>query len=138
MGANYTFLGFIYNPAVSSVSTSNNVVTNSSGETIYTVKSGDSLSEIAAKYGTTYQNLAKYNNISNPNLIKVGQQIKIPSDKVTTTTTTSPNKVYVVKRGDTLSSIATKYGTTYQELAKYNGISNPNIISVGQQIKIPS
>ena len=42
-----------------------------------------------------------------------------------------------VKKGDTLSKIATKYGTTYQKLAEYNGIANHNIISVGQKIKIP-
>lgn len=45
---------------------------------IYVVKAGDTLSKIAAKYGTTYQKLAEYNNISNPNLIRVGQKIKIP------------------------------------------------------------
>ena len=63
----------------------------------------------------------------------------------TTTTTTKPSTstgtgsetVYVVKAGDTLSAIAKKYGTTYQKLAQYNGIANPNIISVGQKIKIP-
>ena len=46
--------------------------------------------------------------------------------------------VYTVKKGDTLSGIAAKYGTTYQKLAKYNGIQNPNLIHVGQKIKIPS
>lgn len=46
--------------------------------------------------------------------------------------------VVVVKSGDTLSGIASKYGTTYQKLAAYNGISNPNLIHVGQKIKIPS
>lgn len=45
--------------------------------------------------------------------------------------------VYVVKRGDTLSGIAKKYGTTYQKLAAYNNIANPNVIRVGQKIKIP-
>ncbi len=45
--------------------------------------------------------------------------------------------VYTVKKGDTLSGIAAKYGTTYQKLAKYNGIQNPNLIHVGQKIKIP-
>ena len=45
--------------------------------------------------------------------------------------------VYVVKRGDTLSGIAKQYGTTYQKLAAYNNIANPNVISVGQKIKIP-
>ena len=48
-------------------------------ETVYTVKKGDTLSGIAAKYGTTYQKLAKYNDIQNPNLIHVGQKIKIPN-----------------------------------------------------------
>ena len=48
------------------------------GDTVYTVKSGDTLAAIAAKYGTTYQKLAAYNGISNPNVIKVGQKIKIP------------------------------------------------------------
>lgn len=134
MSGTYKFLGFIYNPAVSgAASNASNITTNSSGETVYTVNSGDSLSAIAAKYGTTYQALAKYNNISNPNIIKVGQQIRIPGSKITS----SPDKIYVVKRGDTLSSIAAKYGTTYQVLAKRNGISNPNLIKVGQQIKIP-
>lgn len=46
--------------------------------------------------------------------------------------------VYTVVKGDTLSAIAAKYGTTYQALAAYNGISNPNIINVGQKIKIPN
>lgn len=54
-------------------------VPSSSTDTVHTVKSGDTLSGIAAKYGTTYQKLATYNGISNPNVIRVGQKIKIPS-----------------------------------------------------------
>lgn len=46
--------------------------------------------------------------------------------------------VYTVKKGDTLSAIAAKYGTTYQKIAAYNGIKNPNVIRVGQKIKIPT
>lgn len=121
--------------------------TSTSGDVVYTVKSGDTLSAIASKYGTTYQKLAEYNGIANPSLIRVGQQIKIPSTTSTassgTTATeekteaTTAETVYTVKSGDTLSSIAKKYGTTYQKLAAYNGISNPNKISVGQKIKIP-
>lgn len=48
------------------------------GVTVYTVKKGDTLSQIAAKYGTTYQAIAAYNGIKNPNAIRVGQKIKIP------------------------------------------------------------
>ena len=54
------------------------------GETVYTVVAGDTLSKIAAKYGTTYQALAAYNGIADPNLIHVGQQIKIPGANDTT------------------------------------------------------
>lgn len=111
-------------------------------EIVYTVKKGDTLSGIASKYGTTYQKLAQYNNIKNPNLIYVGQKIKIPGSTSTSsnkTESTAPKTViYTVKKGDTLSGIASKYGTTYQKLAQYNGIKNPNLIYVGQKIKIPS
>jgi LysM repeat protein len=99
-------------------------------ETIHVVKIFETLSKIAAKYGTTYQELAKYNNIANPHLIRIGQKIKIPDTKTET--------VYVVKSGDTLSAIAAKYNTTYQALAKYNNISNPSLIHIGQQIRIPN
>ncbi|MGN1158317.1 MAG: phage tail tip lysozyme [Agathobacter sp.] len=64
--------------------------------------------------------------------------------KITTSTassessgSTSTDIIYVVKSGDTLSGIASKYGTTYQKLASYNNIANPNVIAVGQKIKIP-
>lgn len=50
---------------------------------------------------------------------------------------TTSEVIYTVVAGDTLSKIAAKYGTTYQKLAAYNGITNPNIIRVGQKIKIP-
>lgn len=51
--------------------------------------------------------------------------------------TTSGEIVYTVQKGDTLSEIAARYGTTYQKLAEYNGIANPNVIRVGQKIRIP-
>lgn len=59
-------------------------------ETVYTVKSGDTLSAIAAKYNTTYKKLAEYNNIANPNIISVGQKIKIPQDAQSDTPASTP------------------------------------------------
>lgn len=106
-----------------------------SSETIYIVKKGDTLSGIASRYGTTYQVLASYNGISNPNLIGVGQTIKIPNGTMSHITNTS-SRTYIVKSGDTLSSIAKKYGTTYQKIAKDNNISNPNKIYPGQKLTI--
>lgn len=98
--------------------------------TTYTVKSGDTLSEIAMKYGTTYQELARINNIANPNVIYPGQVIKING---------TAEKIYTVKSGDTLSGIASKYGTTWQKLYEKNKSvigNNPNLIKPGQVLKI--
>lgn len=59
------------------------------------------------------------------------------ADSQTPSNGTTSEVTYTVVAGDTLSKIATKYGTTYQKLAAHNGITNPNIIRVGQKIKIP-
>ena len=117
------------NVDIKPTNTSTSTTPTSTSE-VYVVKRGDTLSGIAAKYGTTYQVLAKYNNISNPSVIRVGQSIRIPC--------ANTEKIYIVKSGDTLSEIAEKYNTTYQELAKYNNISNPSLINVGQKIRIPN
>jgi poly(3-hydroxybutyrate) depolymerase/LysM repeat protein len=98
----------------------------------YTVKKGDTLKKIAAMYGTTYQELAEINRISNPNLIFEGQEIYIQDGQAEKPMAAT----YTVKSGDTLNKIAAMYGTTYQELAEINGISNPNLIFVGQVINI--
>lgn len=110
------------------------VVTNNAST--YTVVSGDTLSGIASKFGTTYQELARINNINNPNLISVGQVLKIKEEDSSPIPVSNNSIIYTVQSGDTLSGIANKYNTTYQELAKINGISNPNLISVGQVLKI--
>lgn len=99
----------------------------------YTVKKGDTLSEIAKEYGTTVDKIATLNNISNTNLIYVGQYLVIPT---TSNANVSTATTYTVKNGDTLSGIANKFGTTYQKLAEINGIADPNKIYAGQVIKI--
>lgn len=95
----------------------------------YTVMAGDTLSGIAEKFGTTYQELAAINGIEDPNVIHVGQIIKLKGD---TASSLQSCDTYTVQAGDTLSGIAEKFGTTYQELAAINGIENPNAIYVGQ------
>lgn len=98
-----------------------------SGDT-YTVKSGDTLSEIAAAWGVSVDDLAAYNGIKNPNVINVGQVIKKPGS--------ASSDTYTVKKGDTLSEIAVAYGTTVDALVSLNGISNPDVINVGQVLKV--
>lgn len=95
----------------------------------YTVQPGDTLSAIAAKFGTTYQILSAINGIGDPNQIFPGQVLKV-------TGTASQESTYYVQAGDTLSSIATKFGTTVSNLVSINHISNPNVIYVGQKIYV--
>lgn len=103
----------------------------------YTVVAGDTLSGIAARYGTTYQALAALNGIADPNKIYPGQVLKIKGSAPAPKPAAKPTAgTYTVKKGDTLSGIAAKYGTTYQQLAKINGIPDPNKIYPGQVIKL--
>ena len=73
------------------------------------------------------------NGIEDPNVIHVGQIIKLKGDAASTP---QGENTYTVQAGDTLSGIASKYGTTYQELAALNGIADPNVIYVGQVLKV--
>lgn len=126
MGSAYTFLGFIYNPAVSDSSTmttdtNTSTTTPSFVETVYVVKSGDTLSSIAGKYGTTYQVLAKYNNISNPNRISVGQKIKIPSSATKIKITASLLNVRAGAGTNYKVLTTIKKDSTYELLEEKNG-----------------
>lgn len=121
----------------STSSSANSTVTTTAS---YTVKAGDTLSAIAAKYGTTYQALASTNSISNPNDIYVGQVIKVSATATAASSqaasSTNSNGSYTVKSGDTLYGIALANGLNWQTLAKQNGISDPNVIFVGQKLSL--
>lgn len=110
---------------------SDNAPEAAAGEQTYTVKKGDTLSKIANKYGTTYQKLAAYNGIANPNVINVGQIIKIPG---------SGTRTYTVKTGDSLWGIAAAQlgdGARYNEIKTLNGLTS-NTIHPGQTLKLPA
>ena len=100
-------------------------------DNIYIVKKGDTLYGIANKYGISVDELKAINNLTNNNL-SVGQVLKIPEiieDDV-------PNEnIYIVKSGDTLYSIANKYGMSVQELKDLNKLTN-NTLSIGQQLVV--
>jgi LysM repeat protein len=95
---------------------------------LYYAQSGDTLRKIAAKFNTSVDAILKVNpQITNPNLIYVGQAISIPAGVST----------YAVQRGDTLRIIANKFGTTVDSLLALNAnIKNPNLIYVGQVIRV--
>src|SRR5699024_3036580 len=107
----------------------------STGST-YTVKSGDTLSHIAVKYGTSVSDLKKLNNLKS-DLIYVGQKLKVngsSSSSKPTTPAPSTGSTYTVKSGDTLTHIARQYKTSVSELKKLNHLKS-DLIYVGQKPK---
>lgn len=99
----------------------------------YTVQPGDTLTRIAARFGTTVGAIVEANGLTNPNLIYVGQVLVIPAG----VSAPSPERVHVVQPGETLYRIALRYGTTVERLMALNGLNNPNRIFVGQVLRIP-
>lgn len=104
-------------------------VTNNSnlGASYYVVKSGDTLGGIASRYGTTWQRLQELNGLSNPNWIYPGQRLKVTGNGYA-------QRAYTVRRGDTLNSIASRFGVSVSSLASRNHISNINWIYIGQRL----
>jgi LysM repeat protein len=107
---------------------------------VHIVRRGESLYRIALRYGVSYQTLAAANGIANPNRIYVGQRLVIPGRGTAPGTPSPPSsgQTYTVRRGDTLSAIAIRFGVSLWSLARANGISNPSLIYVGQVLRIPS
>lgn len=106
-------------------------VSTTTDESVYTVKSGDSLWNIAKRYGVTVNELKSANNLTS-NTLSIGQKLKIPkteTDEVETST-------YTVKAGDSLYAIARKYNTTVDALKSLNNLTT-NTLQIGQKLKIP-
>ena len=109
------------------------------GSIVYTVKPGNTLSQIARAYNVTVSHIVEINDIQNPNLIFPGQELRITeSTSMELFELGNPNQdiTYIVRRGDTLTKIAKKFGVTVDYLVNKNRISNPNYIYVGQIIRI--
>ncbi len=103
--------------------------------TTYVVRSGDNLSVIAYRFGTTVNALISLNGLVNPNLIFAGQTLRIPGQG--DSSQPAQTCVYVVRGGDNLTRIALAYRTTVWAIAIANNLANPSFIWVGQQLVIP-
>ena len=104
-----------------------------SGKTIHVVRRGETLASISRWYGVSMKAIVKANSIKNPNRIYVGQRLVIPKK-------TQPAKQgswYTVRRGDTLSGIAWRYGVSMWSIVYANNIRYPSRIYVGQRLYIP-
>jgi LysM repeat protein len=98
----------------------------------YIVSAGDNLGKIANKYKTSVDELARLNNISDPNKININQELVVPEISQDSTL----NR-YTIKSGDTLGKLATKYNTSVTQLAKLNNIQDVNKINVNQELILP-
>jgi LysM repeat protein len=98
----------------------------------YTVQRGDTLTEIAREHDVSLSEVVELNEIANPDLILPGQVILIPGADG------NPASVHVVARGETLSRIASVYGSNAATIARANRLRNPNLILPGQQLNIPA
>lgn len=107
------------------------------GGVVHTVQPGETLSVIAARYGTTVQAIANANSIYHVNRIYAGQRLFIPVVARPPGGTLRGTTFYVVGRGDTLATIARRFGTTVSAISAANGIANPNLIFAGQRLVIP-
>lgn len=130
----------------------------------YAVQPGDTLAAIAAKYNTSVNAILRVNRLADPNLLTVGQRLKLPEGVIspatspasarTTTAATAktspasaadpsnqainqPTRVYVVQPGDTLPTIAVKFKTTTARLAELNRRSPAAAINVGEPLRVP-
>ncbi len=105
----------------------------------YTVQKGDSLSLIASKFNTTVEKLKELNNLTS-NLIIIGEILKIPTNNNNEEEQNENNEIvtttYIVKRGDSLYSVANLYNTTIEELIKLNNLTS-NVLQIGQELIVP-
>jgi LysM repeat protein len=114
---------------------------NASGTTTYKVVARDTLSGIAARFGTTTRNLMSLNGLTNANSIRIGQVLTIVGTPTAAApaapaSTSTPSTTYTVVARDTLSGIAARFGTTTRNLMALNGITNANMLKVGQVLRL--
>ena len=117
-----------------------------SGTATHIVQRGESLAIIAAQYGTNYIELARMNGIEDPDVLHVGQVLQVPAPAGTTAPAPSGEPApapqpttgtYTVQRGDSLATIAAQFNINYFELARLNGIEDPDVLRVGQVLQVP-
>ncbi|MGQ9666584.1 MAG: LysM peptidoglycan-binding domain-containing protein [Anaerolineae bacterium] len=106
-----------------------------SGQVVHVVRWGETLEGIAARYGVSVWAIVQANGLANPDYIYVGQTLIIPAAGAPAP---AGGTTYVVQWGDSLSSIAYRFGTTVEAIMGANGLSNPNFIYAGQVLNIPA
>jgi murein DD-endopeptidase MepM/ murein hydrolase activator NlpD len=108
------------------------------GPFIYTVQPGDTLAAIALRYNRNLVDIALANNLSNFDLIFPGQKLTLPN--ISTQIASTPRgvgRIHIVRPGDTLFTIANMYGVSTEDMVVVNRLANPDLLQIGQTLKIP-
>jgi LysM repeat protein len=105
--------------------------TNSSG--YHRVKRGETLSGIADEYGVSQRDLRLWNKLDSKGRIRAGQRLRVSPSGAKA----SSSRTHVVRWGDTLSSLAKRYGVTVADLRRANGLSAETTLRAGESLKIP-
>ena len=102
-------------------------------QTVHVIKEGETLSQLARKYGTTVGDIMRFNGMGTDSKLFVGEKVKIPEAGVKVLTATA--KTHVVEKGETLYQLSKKYGVTVNQLRNWNNITGNNI-QIGQVLKV--
>ena len=103
---------------------------------VYRVRRGDNLAAIARRHGLSTRALVSANGLEDPDRLRVGQTLTIPGAGGGSSAGSRPAR-YTVRRGDTLSRIADRFGVSQHEIADLNGLSNRHRIRAGEQLRLP-
>ncbi len=115
----------------------------SAAATTYTLRRGDTLSGVGARYGVSVRALAVTNHIGDPDRVYAGQTLQVPDPKTAQVAVAMPiaavtgDTTYRVRAGETLTSIAAGHGTTVAALAAANGIADTDLVREGRTLKVP-
>lgn len=114
------------------------VTAGSPGWGLYTIRAGDTLGDIAARYGTSVARLVEVNNLpGNGSLIIEGRSLKVPGASGGRSAGGGSARSHLVVRGDTLSGIASRYGVSQEAVAEANNLPRSNIVVLGATLRIP-
>jgi LysM repeat protein len=126
-------------PGSGSTARSASTSSGSQGTAPYTVKSDETLSEIADRFNTTTARLIQINRIGDPDLVMSGTRLQVPVTAQRSSPAAAVNRnasEHVVQSGENLSLIAERYGTSVSRLVALNQLEDPELVAVGSRLKL--